>query len=267
VRRGKVILCTTCGGAAAFGSSALEKKRGGESVVWSGPVGVRGRNYCTWGQKLDLLSSEMPLTPIREHDPLNLLVEARQQYTARACRELSVTAKTIARWEKRQTQIPLFVEPALREILRVGTVRSDGSASFTFIDLFAGIGGMRSGFETAGGRCVFTSEWNPWAQKTYRENFGNEEIAGDITLVQENEVPDHDVLLAGFPCQPFSIAEVSKRIPLVPSWFRGETPRTGLDYQSWYFVFIANKRSVMSLSATSLVGSFVSEALWYSCNS
>jgi DNA (cytosine-5)-methyltransferase 1 len=83
---------------------------------------------------------------------------------------------------------------------------------FTFIDLFAGIGGMRLGFEAAGGHCVFTSEWNPFAQKTYAANFpGRHAIVGDIRTQSENELPDHDVLLAGFPCQPFSIAGVSKK--------------------------------------------------------
>jgi DNA (cytosine-5)-methyltransferase 1 len=158
------------------------------------------------------MSSDMPITPIRERSvPLNLLMEARQQFTQRVLAgKLKVTAKTISRWENRQTQMPLFVEPALREILRIGPNRPEGLAEFTFIDLFAGIGGMRAGFESAGGRCVFTCEWNPWAQKTYRENFGNDEIAGDITQVRADEIPDHDVLLAGFPCQPFSIAGVSK---------------------------------------------------------
>lgn len=86
------------------------------------------------------------------------------------------------------------------------------AADFTFIDLFAGIGGVRLGFQQHGGRCVFTSEWNTWSQKTYVANFGDgHEIAGDITKIDENEVPDHDVLLAGFPCQPFSIAGVSKK--------------------------------------------------------
>ncbi len=94
----------------------------------------------------------MPIMPIRERNPLNLLIEVRQQFTQRALAlKLSVTARTISRWENRQTQIPLFVEPALREILRSGPERSEGSAPFTFIDLFAWIGGMRSGFETAGG--------------------------------------------------------------------------------------------------------------------
>jgi DNA (cytosine-5)-methyltransferase 1 len=85
-------------------------------------------------------------------------------------------------------------------------------AAFSFIDLFAGIGGMRMGFEAAGGRCAFTSEWNPWAQQAYAANFGGRDaIAGDIRALDAGDVPDHDVLLAGFPCQPFSIAGVSKK--------------------------------------------------------
>ena len=75
---------------------------------------------------------------------------------------------------------------------------------FTFIDLFAGIGGIRLGFEAFGGECVFSSEWDPIAQETYEINFG-ERPRGDITKIDENEIPDHDVLLAGFPCQSFSI--------------------------------------------------------------
>lgn len=83
---------------------------------------------------------------------------------------------------------------------------------FTFIDLFAGIGGMRLGFEAAGGKCVFTSEWNKYAQQTYRANFGeHEEIAGDITKIDAGEIPKHDILVGGFPCQPFSLAGVSKK--------------------------------------------------------
>jgi len=84
---------------------------------------------------------------------------------------------------------------------------------FTFIDLFAGIGGLRRGFESIGGRCVFTSEWDKFSQQTYRANFPNDdhEINGDITKVEVADIPAHDVLLAGFPCQPFSIAGVSKK--------------------------------------------------------
>lgn len=81
---------------------------------------------------------------------------------------------------------------------------------FTFIDLFSGIGGTRLAFESAGGKCVFSSEWNKFAQQTYEENFG-EMPAGDITKIDENGIPDHDVLVGGFPCQPFSIAGVSSK--------------------------------------------------------
>jgi len=85
--------------------------------------------------------------------------------------------------------------------------------SFDFIDLFAGIGGLRRGFESIGGRCVFTSEWDRYSQITYRANFPEDrhEIAGDITKIEPSNIPKHDVLLAGFPCQPFSIAGVSKK--------------------------------------------------------
>ena len=88
---------------------------------------------------------------------------------------------------------------------------SAGSGQFTFVDVFAGIGGMRLGFEAAGGTCVFTCEWNKFSQQTYRANFGDQDIAGDIRDVPAEAVPPHDVLVAGFPCQPFSIAGVSKK--------------------------------------------------------
>lgn len=83
---------------------------------------------------------------------------------------------------------------------------------FRFIDLFAGIGGLRLGFEAVGGRCVFTSEWDRFSVQTYRANHAcDHEIAGDITKVDVASIPEHEVLLAGFPCQPFSIAGVSKK--------------------------------------------------------
>jgi len=85
------------------------------------------------------------------------------------------------------------------------------SSTFRFVDLFAGIGGMRLGFEAANGRCVFTSEWDANAQKTYLANFSGERPHGDITKIDPTDIPEHDVLLAGFPCQPFSIAGVSKK--------------------------------------------------------
>lgn len=95
-------------------------------------------------------------------------------------------------------------------INRQKPILNQEKASFTFIDLFAGIGGMRLAFESAGGRCVYSNEWNKYSQQTYFANFG-EQPEGDITKVDENSIPDHDVLVAGFPCQPFSIAGVSKK--------------------------------------------------------
>ncbi len=83
--------------------------------------------------------------------------------------------------------------------------KTDPKKGFTFIDLFAGIGGMRVGFESVGGQCVFSSEWDKFAQQTYAANFG-EIPHGDITKIDVSEIPKHDVLLAGFPCQPFSHA-------------------------------------------------------------
>lgn len=82
-------------------------------------------------------------------------------------------------------------------------------AAFTFIDLFAGIGGMRIAFESAGGHCVYSNEWNKYSQQTYFANFGVLPD-GDITKVDASSIPTHDILIAGFPCQPFSIAGVSK---------------------------------------------------------
>ena len=81
---------------------------------------------------------------------------------------------------------------------------------FKFVDLFAGIGGIRLAFQNLGGKCVLTSEWDTYAKKTYEANFG-EIPFGDITQISETEIPDHDILLGGFPCQPFSIAGVSKK--------------------------------------------------------
>ena len=99
----------------------------------------------------------------------------------------------------------------LRYRLQSRKPNPEETASFTFIDLFAGIGGMRRGFESAGGRCVFTSEWDKYSQQTYNANFSDEhQITGDITEIDAVDIPEHDVLLAGFPCQPFSIAGVSE---------------------------------------------------------
>ena len=80
---------------------------------------------------------------------------------------------------------------------------------FRFIDLFAGIGGIRIPFQELGGQCVFSSEWDKFSQKTYFANFG-EIPAGDITKIDAADIPDFDILLGGFPCQPFSQAGLHK---------------------------------------------------------
>lgn len=101
------------------------------------------------------------------------------------------------------------VVSAIRVLLNQKTTKPEES-EFSFIDLFAGIGGLRLAFEEAGGSCVYSNEWDKYCQQTYFANFG-EQPDGDITKVDENSIPDHDILLAGFPCQPFSIAGISKK--------------------------------------------------------
>ncbi len=103
-------------------------------------------------------------------------------------------------------RMPLFdsAEMAPRVLPRPGHI------PFTYIDLFAGIGGFRIALDRLGGQCLFTSEWDRYSQKTYRAWF-SDQIEGDLTKIRPADIPDHDLLVAGFPCQPFSIAGVSKK--------------------------------------------------------
>lgn len=135
----------------------------------------------------------------------------RDRYTQREIADyMGVEVRTIKRWEVKEDGPPQPYLPALQMMLLGNETTKEGD--FTFIDLFAGIGGIRMGFELNGGQCVFTSEWDKYAVKTYCENFGADHpVVGDITQVHVDDIPDHDVLLAGFPCQPFSIAGVSKK--------------------------------------------------------
>lgn len=120
--------------------------------------------------------------------------------------------RTVRRWEAGETS------PTAAECAFISSLGHDapfaqgerGGAPFSYIDLFAGIGGIRMPFQELGGRCVFSSEWDRFAQKTYRMNYG-ETPAGDIREVAADDIEDFDVLLAGFPCQPFSLAGVSKK--------------------------------------------------------
>lgn len=142
-----------------------------------------------------------------------LLSELRVFYThEEIAKYLKRSPRTVKRWEVKSAKPPEYAVHGLRNMLSGRASGVDSPADFRFIDLFAGIGGLRLAFESINGECVFTSEWDSYAQKTYRANFStNHEIAGDITRYPAENVPDHDVLLAGFPCQPFSIAGVSKK--------------------------------------------------------
>lgn len=127
--------------------------------------------------------------------------------------ELGYSVSTVYRWERGEImpKAPIF---RVLEMMAKFSPEPANDASFRFIDLFAGIGGLRIGFQAIGGHCVFTSEWDAKAQETYARNFrDNHPLAGDIRDYAEDpeRIPEHDVLLGGFPCQPFSIAGVSKK--------------------------------------------------------
>ena len=133
---------------------------------------------------------------------------------------LGVSERTVSRYENGDTKPRARDLHVLRGLIAAGgqiPLQFPGKKAqpprFTFIDLFAGIGGLRRGFETIGGRCIFTSEWDRYANKTYQANFPDDdhEIKGDIRKVPIETIPTHDLLLVGFPCQPFSIAGVSKK--------------------------------------------------------
>ena len=119
--------------------------------------------------------------------------------------------RTIRRWESGETEpaeIYLYYVQSLKP--EIPFAQSNDEGDFTFIDLFAGIGGMHLAYSSAGGRCVYANEWDKHCQIQYKNNFGIVPD-GDITQVDAESIPDHDILVAGFPCQPFSIAGVSKK--------------------------------------------------------
>ena len=140
------------------------------------------------------------------------LAQAFKAYSRRdLATALEVDVGTVRRWEIGETKPKPYVVDRLMQMV-IPFDQNKPAGSFSFIDLFAGIGGLRLAFESIGGDCVFTSEWDGYAQRTYQANYhDNHPLNGDITHVAIEDVPDHDVLLAGFPCQPFSIAGVSKK--------------------------------------------------------
>ncbi|EGT0650126.1 MULTISPECIES: DNA (cytosine-5-)-methyltransferase [Citrobacter] len=130
----------------------------------------------------------------------------------------SAGERTVRGWEEGEHtpsstkwQAILAVEKQMTEYLQNAPFRQKATceSKFTFIDLFAGIGGIRLPYQRLGGQCVFSSEWDKFSQKTYLTNFG-EMPHGDITKIKATDIPDHDILLGGFPCQAFSQAGLKK---------------------------------------------------------
>ena len=124
-------------------------------------------------------------------------------------RLMGVTSREVRRWSKGEIEPKKHILTQMQGLVKKAKLnaayRKDDDGDFRFIDLFAGIGGIRIPFQELGGRCVFTSEWDKFAQQTYFSNF-HEEPEGDITEIYSKDIPAHDVLLAGFPCQAFSQA-------------------------------------------------------------
>lgn len=120
-------------------------------------------------------------------------------------REFLVSVLRRAREQKDESQISLFgdARPVAEKAI-------PGTLPFRFVDLFSGIGGFRTALKKLGGTCVFSCEWDRYAQRTFKAWF-DEEPVGDIRKVRPGDIPDHDIMAAGFPCQPFSIAGVSKK--------------------------------------------------------
>lgn len=165
---------------------------------------------------------------------INQLLEIYDQgYLAKVLNDASPghwCRETINRWVKGKAS-PTLSHRDFTLLKGLLPIRVEGKKTFTFIDLFAGIGGIRKGFEAIGGECLFTSEWNKYAVRTYKANHYCDPMRHSFNLdirsvtlsdkpdVSEDEayrhidqeIPDHDVLLAGFPCQPFSLAGVSKK--------------------------------------------------------
>lgn len=159
-----------------------------------------------------IMTNILTTTPDDTDAAWHYLIQARKYYTqGQIAENLDINVRTVRRWELRQIPIKSYAVHALQGLLPFEST-PEKVGNFKFIDLFAGIGGIRTAFEGIGGQCVFTSEWDNYAQKTYVQNFtGHHTLAGDITQIAADDIPDHDVLLAGFPCQPFSIAGVSKK--------------------------------------------------------
>ncbi|GAA4045271.1 DNA (cytosine-5-)-methyltransferase [Parerythrobacter jejuensis] len=152
------------------------------------------------------------------HDPIFFEMELHKAGLdpATAADELGLSPRQIKRYISGECHPSKLVRGKISELVARRVSPNQTQKSFKFIDLFAGIGGMRLGFEAIGGKCIFTSERDRFSQKTYLHNFPDGEdhkFAGDIRPYGQDpsKIPEFDVLLAGFPCQPFSLAGVSKK--------------------------------------------------------
>ncbi len=151
------------------------------------------------------------MTP-SEENPSSVAIAYALRYWSQTvlAKRIGCSTRTLRRYLVGETTPPKYIAELIwNELARdERPTRPD----FSFIDLFAGIGGIRRGFEALNGRCVFTSEWDTHAVRTYKANFpDSDSIWGDITTASDGDIPAHDLLLAGFPCQPFSLAGVSKK--------------------------------------------------------
>ena len=144
------------------------------------------------------------------NNEFSLLLKKSRLSIEQVAQELGFGISTLYKWERGETEPRKAAVDMLRNIVEAAhrTTRTE-PALFNFIDLFAGIGGIRIPFEELGGECVFTSEWDKFSKKTYAVNFG-EIPEGDITQISAKDILGHDVLLAGFPCQSFSQAGLKK---------------------------------------------------------
>ena len=193
----------------------------------------QNRNFCLQSESIHGVKScpagagREDVMKIGEASEFRVARERQGLSMEEAAQICDVTPRTAYRYEKNAA-------PAIAIALLDGTNNAKPNTReepwFRFIDLFAGIGGLRRGFESIGGSCVFTSEWDAYSRKTYAANFPiDHEFAGDIReySADPGRIPSHDVLLAGFPCQPFSIAGVSKKNSLGrPHGFLDDTQGT-----------------------------------------
>lgn len=156
--------------------------------------------------KLEIKREDVPEFVRNKRERLN----ATQREFANAIGLSNQGDRTVRRWESGETCPSKLELMAIADLIEEPPFKNPKNAKFEMIDLFAGVGGTRLGFQLHGNvKSVFSSEWDKFANKTYLANFGEESV-GDITQIEENEIPDHDILVAGFPCQSFSQAGLRK---------------------------------------------------------